>query len=72
VANVVIKAFIVKQEALDKDYTLVSSSHFLSLTFIDFNDSSNEDVSLFVSSNMNVFSSFFASILNVYPMEDVP
>jgi hypothetical protein len=72
VANVILEAFIVKQKVSDKDYTLVSSSHFLSLTFIDLNYFSNEDVSLLMSSNMNVFSSFLAPILNVYLVEDVP
>jgi hypothetical protein len=55
VANVALKVFIVKQEGLDKEDTLVSSSHFPSSTFIDLNDSSNNDVCLHVSFDMNVF-----------------
>ncbi len=61
-----------KHEALDKEDTPVSSSHFRSSTFIDFNDSSDEDVYLFVNSDINVSSSFLAPTSDVYPTEDVP
>jgi hypothetical protein len=65
VANVVPKTFILKKEKL------VSSSHFPSSTFIDINDSSNEDVCLFVNFDVNFSSSFPALVLDVYHMEDV-
>jgi hypothetical protein len=55
VANVAFKVFIVKQERLNKEDTLVSFSHFLSSTFINLNDSSDKDVCLHVSFDMNVF-----------------
>ncbi len=61
-----------KQKTLDKEDTPVSSSHFPSSTFIDLNDFSNEDVSLHVSFDMNVFGSFSALILDVYHVEDMP
>ncbi len=64
-ANVVPKIFVLKKEKL------VSSSHFPSSTFIDLNDSFDEDVCLLVSSNMNVSSSLPALVSDVYPMEDV-
>jgi hypothetical protein len=57
---------------LDKEDTPVSSLHFPSSTFIDFNDSSNEDVYFLVSFDVNVFGSFPTSILDVYPVQDVP
>jgi hypothetical protein len=71
-ANVVPEAFVVKQEALDKKDTQVSFLHFPSSTFINLNDSSDEDVSLPVNPYMNTFGSFLALVLDVYPMEDVP
>jgi len=61
----------VKQEMLDKEDIPISSSHFPSSTFIDINDSFDEDVSLLVSFDMNVFGSFSALILDVYHVEDV-
>jgi hypothetical protein len=70
--NVAPEAFIVKQETLDKEDTLVSSSHFLSSTFIDFSNFSNKDVSLLVNFDVNVFGSFPLLILDVYIMENVP
>jgi hypothetical protein len=69
---VVPEVFIVKQEMLDKEDIPISSSHFPSSTFIDINDSFDEDVSLLVSFDMNVFGSFSALILDVYHVEDVP
>ncbi len=66
------EVFIVKQETLDKEDILVSSSHFPSSTFIDINDSFDKDVSLLMSFHMNVFGSFPALILDVYHVEDVP
>jgi len=68
---VVPEVFIVKQEMLDKEDIPISSSHFPSSTFIDINDSFDEDVSLLVSFDMNVFGSFSALILDVYHVEDV-
>jgi hypothetical protein len=70
-ANVAPEAFVVKQEALDKEDTLVSSSHFLSSTFIDLSNFYNKDVSLLVSFDVNVFGSFPLLILDVYIMESV-
>ncbi len=70
-ANVAPEAFVVKQKTLDKGDTLVSPSHFPSSTFIDFRDFFNEDVSLPVSTNVNVSSSFLAPILDVYLLEDM-
>jgi len=70
-ANVPPEAFVVKQEALDED-NLVSPSHFPSSTFIDLRDFFVEDVSLLVSSNGNVSSSFPAPVLDVYLLEDMP
>jgi hypothetical protein len=58
VANVALEAFVVKQEVPDKKDTPLSYLHFLSSTFIDLNDSSNEDVSLPVSFDVNVSDSF--------------
>jgi hypothetical protein len=49
----------------------ISSSHFPSSTFIDLNDSFDEDVCLPVSFEENVFGSFLASISNMYLVEDV-
>jgi hypothetical protein len=49
VVNVVLEAFVVKQEVLDKDDTLVSYLHFPSSTYIDLRDSFDEDVSLLVN-----------------------
>jgi hypothetical protein len=72
VANVALKAFVVKQEVLDKEDTLVSSLHFPSSTFIDLSDSANEGVFLPVSFNVNVFGSFPTLVLDVYLVEDVP
>jgi hypothetical protein len=69
--SVVPKVFGGKQEAVDKEDTFVSSSHFPSSNFINLNDSSDEDVSLHVSFDMNVFGSFLALILDVYPIEDM-
>jgi hypothetical protein len=63
--NVVLEAFIVKQKVS------ISSSHFPSSTFIDLNDSFDEDVCLPVSFEENVFGSFLASISNMYLVEDV-
>ncbi len=71
VANVALEAFIMKQEALNKEDTLISSLHFLSSTFIDLSDSINEDVFLPMSSNMNVFGSSLTLVLDVYLVEDV-
>jgi hypothetical protein len=71
VVNVASKAFIVKQDLLDKEDTLVSSSHFFSSTFIELNNSFDEDVSPPMSFNMNVYGLFSALISNVYPMEDM-
>ncbi len=71
-ANVALEAFIVKQEAPNKEDTLISSLHFLSSTFIDLSDSINEDVFLPMSSNMNVFGSSLTLVLDVYLVEDVP
>ncbi len=71
VANVVFEAFIVKQEASDKEDTPISFLHFPSSTFIDFNDSSNEDVSFLMSPYMNTFGSFSALVSDVYPVEDM-
>jgi hypothetical protein len=45
VANVASKAFVVKQDLSDKEDTLVSFFHFFSSTFIDLNNSFDEDVS---------------------------
>jgi len=64
--NVVPKAFVVKQDVL------ISSSYFPSSTFIDLNNRSNEDVCLLMSSDVNVCSSFSASISDMYPMQDMP
>ncbi len=61
-----------KLEVSEDENTLVPSLHFLSSTFIDFNDFSDADVSLLVSFDVNVFGSFLASILDVYPIKDVP
>jgi hypothetical protein len=47
-----------KHEVSDKENTIVSSLHFLSSTFIDLSDSSDEDVCLHVSFDVNVSSSF--------------
>jgi hypothetical protein len=71
VANVVLEVFFVKQEALDKEDTPISSLHFPSLTFI-LNESFYEDVYLFVNSDINVFGSFSALVSDVCPMEDMP
>jgi len=71
VANVVPKTFVVKKKTLDKEDTPVSSSHFPSSTFIDLSDSSNEDVSLPVSFDVNVFGSCLALVLDVYIVEDM-
>jgi hypothetical protein len=57
---------------LNKEDTPISSSHFPSSTFIDLNNSFDEDVYLLVSFDVNVSSSFLALILNVYLAEDVP
>jgi hypothetical protein len=70
-ANVALEVFIVKQKTLDKENTPVSSSHFPSSTFIDLNDFFDEDVSLHVSFDMNVFGSFPALILDVYHVWDM-
>jgi hypothetical protein len=72
VANVASKAFVVKQDLSNKEDALISSSHFLSSTFIDLNNSFDEDVSLPMSFNMNVYGLFPAPISNVYIVEDMP
>jgi hypothetical protein len=64
--------FIVKHEVPNKEDILISSSHFPSSTFIDCNDFFYEDVSLPMSSNMNVYGSFPPPVLNVYIVEDMP
>ncbi len=61
-----------KQKTLDKENTLISALHLLSSTFIDLSDSANEDVFLPVNFDVNVFSSFFTLVLDVYLVEDVP
>jgi len=66
VANVTIEAFVLKNKML------ISSSHFPSSTFIDLNDSFDEDMCLPVSSDMNISSPFLALVSNVYLEEDVP
>jgi hypothetical protein len=71
VANVALEAFVVKQEVPDKEDTPVSYFHFPSSTFIDFNNSFDEDVSLPVSFDVNVFGSFLPPVLNVYIVEDL-
>ncbi len=71
-ANVAPKAFVVKQEVMDKEDIPVSSSHFSSSTFIDLSNSSNEDVCMLMNFDVNISNSFLALILDVYPMEDVP
>jgi len=43
----------------------ISSLHFPSSTFIDFNDSFDEDVYLPVNSDVNVFGSFSALVLDM-------
>jgi hypothetical protein len=58
VANVAFEAFVLNQE------TPISSFHFPSSTFIDLGNSSDEDVCLLVSSNVDVFGSFSTLILN--------
>jgi hypothetical protein len=55
-----------------KQITLVSSLHFPSSTFIDISDSSDEDVSMLVSFDANVFGSFPPSVSDVYIVDDVP
>ncbi len=65
-ANLALEAFVLKNEVS------ISSSHFPSSTFIDLNDSFDEDMCLPVSSDMNVSSSFLALVSNVYLEEDVP
>jgi hypothetical protein len=64
--NVVPKAFVVKQDVS------VSSSYFPSSTFIDFNNRSNEDVCLLMSSNVDVCNSFSTSISDMYHVQDMP
>jgi hypothetical protein len=59
------RGFCLKLEMLKNENTLISSLHFPSSTFIDFNNFSDEDVYLLVSSNANVSGSFLASILDV-------
>ncbi len=71
-ANVVPEAFIVKQEASDKEDTQVSFFHFPSSTFINFNNSFDEDVLMPMSPYVNTFGSFLALLLDVYHVEDVP
>ncbi len=61
-----------KQKMLDKKDTPISFSYFPSSIFINLSNSSDEDVCLPMSSNMNVFGSFSAPILDVYLVEDVP
>jgi hypothetical protein len=70
-ANVALEAFIVKQEALNKEETVISSLDFPSSTFIDLRDSSNKDVFLPVNYDVNVFSSFLAPVSDVYLVEDM-
>jgi hypothetical protein len=55
-----------------KQITLVSSLHFPSSTFIDLTDSSDDDVSMLVSFDVNVFGSFPPPVSNVYIVDDVP
>ncbi len=50
----------------------ISSSHFPSSTFIDLNNSINEDVCLPMSFVVNVYGSFSALVSDVYLVEDVP
>jgi hypothetical protein len=71
-ANVTPMTFIAKQEAPNKEKILVSSLHFPSSTFIDLSDCFDEDVSLPMSSNMNVYGSFLPLVLGVSTLEGVP
>jgi hypothetical protein len=57
--NMAPKAFVVKQKMP------ISSLHFPSSTFIDFNHSFDEDVYLHVSFDVNVFGSFSALVSNM-------
>jgi hypothetical protein len=41
------------------------------INLIDLNDFFDEDACLLVSFDINVFSSFFTLVLDVYPMEDM-
>ncbi len=66
------RSFCCEVKMSDNEDTPVSSSHFPSSTFIDFNNSSDEDVYPLVSFDVNVSSSFLAPILNVCHVEDMP
>jgi hypothetical protein len=70
-ANVALEAFVVKQEAPNKEDTPVSYLHFPSSTFIDIIDFANEDLFLLVNSDVNVFGSFSTLVLDVYLVEDM-
>jgi len=72
VANVAATTFIVTQKTFDKYEIPISSSHFPSSTFIDLNNSSDEDVSMLMSFDVNVYGSFLRLVLEVYTMEGMP
>jgi hypothetical protein len=62
----------VKQKAIDKKDNPISITHFLSSTFINFNNYYNEDVSLLVSFDVNVYSSLSPLVLGVSTLEGIP
>jgi hypothetical protein len=72
VVNVAPMTFIVKHEAPNKEDILVSSLHFPSSTFIDLSNYCDEDVSLHVGYNINVYGLFPSLVLGVSILHGMP
>ncbi len=70
--NVAPTTFIVKQKATNKKDNLISSSHFPSSTFINLNDCSNENISLPVSFDVNVYGSISPLVSGMSTLEGIP
>ncbi len=70
--NVAPEVFIVKQNAINKEDNPISSSHFPSSTFINFNNYFNEDVSLPMSFNVNVYGSLSPLVLGMSILKGIP
>jgi hypothetical protein len=70
--NVAPATFIMKQKVINKEDNPISSSHFPSSTFINFNNYSNENVSLPVSFDVNVYGSLSPLVLGVSIVEGIP
>jgi hypothetical protein len=67
-----VATFIVKQKAINKEDNPISSSHFPSSTFINFNDYFNEDVCLPMNFNVNVYGSLSPLVLGMSILKGIP